>query len=86
MHWDCENDFEKEMLGFFSRYAIIKVNSATRELNITNTNTKGCAPRREIGHPVNSLGHFCNGENDHHFGATIVFRFFPLPLSAKKEQ
>ena len=48
VYWNRLYDFKKRH-GFFSRYDRIEANSAAKELNITNRNTKGGLPNRPIG-------------------------------------
>ena len=43
-----------ERHGFFSCYGRIKANSAGKNLNATNINTKAGPPNRPIGLPLNS--------------------------------
>ena len=62
-----------ERRGFFSCYGRIKVNSASKNLNITNINTKAGPPNRQIGLPLNSS--FFNCQNNHRLGNAINFDY-----------
>ena len=43
----------EESHGLFSCYGRIKANSAVKNLNVTNINTKAVPPIRQIGLPLN---------------------------------
>ena len=76
-YWNRLYDFE-ERRGFFLCYGRIKANSAAKELNVTNINTYGDSPNRQIGLSLNSSFVF-NCQNDYDSGAAINFDYVTPP-------
>ena len=73
----------KERQGPFSHYGRINANSADKNLNGTNVNTKACPPNRRTCLPPNSS--FLMSQNYHHFGYAINFDYvLSLPLHFQK--
>ena len=67
----------KERHSPFSCYGRIKANSAGKNLNVTNINTKTGPPHRQIG--LHQIAHFINCQNDHRLGDAINFYYVLLP-------
>ena len=61
-----------EGMGSFSRYAVMKTNSATKEFYTTNIATKEDLPNHEMS--VYSSLYF-NCQNYYHLGATVIFNY-----------
>ena len=57
----------------FSRHGRIKANSAAKELNVANENTKGGAPN--LKYAYHKTAHFFNRQNDYHSSAAIIFDY-----------
>ena len=54
VYWNWLYDLG-ERYGHFSCYGGIKANTASKDLNVTNINTKVESTNRQIGLPLNSL-------------------------------
>ena len=67
----------KERQGPFSCYDRIKANSAFKNLNVTNINTKAGPPNRQTCLPPKSS--FFVIQNDHHLGDAINIDYVSLP-------
>ena len=68
-----------ERHGLFSCYWVIKANSVSKELNITNINTKGIISNRQIAQLLNSFMFNC--QNHHHLGAAVIFDSASAPTT-----
>ena len=55
----------------FHAMAELKENSAGKDINVTNKNTKAWPPNRQIGLPLNNSFLYC--QNDHYLGITTNF-------------
>ena len=71
----------KERHGPFSCYGRIKANSAGKNLNVTNINTKAGPTNRQIGLPLNSL--FLYESKQLSFGRRHHFDYFHSPYTFK---
>ena len=66
-----------ERRDLFSCYGRIKANSAGKNLNVRNRNTKAGPPNRQLGLPLTSS--FFMSLNDHHLGGAINFDYVSPP-------